>query len=78
VQEALVSGPDGWRVLDSLAAAAQGRLVTRKPLLAGPAEVEANARSRSAKLRVFEKAGGPAADSSSKGSKRQRRQRGAE
>jgi hypothetical protein len=67
-----VSGPDGWRVLDSLAAAAHGRLITRKPLLAGPAEVEANARSRSAKLRVFEKAGGQAADSS-KGSKRQRR-----
>jgi hypothetical protein len=68
-----VSGPDGWRVLDSLAAAAQGRLVTRKPLLAAPAEVEANARSRSAKLRVFEKAGGAAVGSSSRGSKRQRR-----
>lgn len=72
-QEALVSGPDGWRVLDSLAAAAQGRLITRKPLLAGPEEVAANPRSRSAKLRVFERAGGPAADgSSSKGSKRRR------
>ncbi|KAF6246279.1 MraW methylase family-domain-containing protein [Scenedesmus sp. NREL 46B-D3] len=72
-QEALVSGPDGWRVLDSLAAAAQGSLVTRKPLLAGPAEVAANARSRSAKLRVFEKAGGPAAGSSGRSSKRRQR-----
>ncbi|WIA35005.1 hypothetical protein OEZ86_003501 [Tetradesmus obliquus] len=72
-QEALVSGPDGWRVLDSLAAAAQGRLITRKPLPAGPEEVAANPRSRSAKLRVFERAGGPAVDSSSKGSKRRRR-----
>jgi 16S rRNA (cytosine1402-N4)-methyltransferase len=35
--------------------AAQVRLVTRKPLVAGEAEVDANPRSRSAKLRVVEK-----------------------
>jgi 16S rRNA (cytosine1402-N4)-methyltransferase len=31
------------------------RLVTRKPIMAGPGEVAANSRARSAKLRVFEK-----------------------
>jgi len=35
--------------------AAEVRLVTRKPLVAGEAEVDANPRSRSAKLRVVEK-----------------------
>lgn len=32
-----------------------GRLITRKPVEAGAAEIDANPRSRSAKLRVFEK-----------------------
>ena len=36
-----------------------GRLVTRHPVVAGPAEVEENPRARSAKLRVFEVAGEP-------------------
>eukprot|EP00879_Flechtneria_rotunda_P022927 GHRR01024233.1.p1 GENE.GHRR01024233.1~~GHRR01024233.1.p1 ORF type:complete len:244 (+),score=70.48 GHRR01024233.1:878-1609(+) len=62
-QEFLVHGLDGWRVLDSLAAAAQGRLVTRKPVLPSEQEIAANPRSRSAKLRVFEKARGEAATS---------------
>eukprot|EP00775_Hariotina_reticulata_P014047 gene14047-14162_t len=31
-QESLVHGPDGWQVLDALAAAALGHLVTRKPI----------------------------------------------
>lgn len=73
-----MAGPDGWRVLDNLAAAAQGRIITRKPVVAGPEEVAANPRSRSAKLRVFEKSGGPAAEASSSGrqrsSKKQRQQ----
>lgn len=34
---------------------ATGRLITRKPIEASAAEIEANPRSRSAKLRVFEK-----------------------
>ena len=33
----------------------QGRVVTRKPVLPGKEELEENARSKSAKLRVFEK-----------------------
>jgi hypothetical protein len=36
----------------------QGRRLTRKPLLPGPEEVASNPRSRSAKLRIFQKAGG--------------------
>jgi MraW methylase family len=43
---------------DALAAAALGSLVTRRPIVPSAAEVEANPRSRSAKLRVFERAGG--------------------
>ncbi len=35
----------------------KGRLVTRKPVLPGEKELAENSRSRSAKLRVFEKAG---------------------
>lgn len=34
-----------------------GRVVTRRPVTPGPGEIEANPRSRSAKLRVFEKSG---------------------
>lgn len=32
-----------------------GRVITRKPILPGDAEIEANSRSKSAKLRVFER-----------------------
>lgn len=35
--------------------ASQGCVVTRKPIVAGPAEVAANPRARSAKLRCFER-----------------------
>ncbi len=34
----------------------KGRVITRKPILPGKGELEANSRSKSAKLRVFEKA----------------------
>ena len=34
---------------------AEGEVVTRKPVLPGEAEVASNKRSKSAKLRVFEK-----------------------
>lgn len=33
----------------------QGRIITRKPILPGPEELEENPRSKSAKLRVFER-----------------------
>lgn len=73
LQEALIHGPSGAALLDSLAAAAQGIIVTRKPVLPSDDEIAANPRSRSAKLRVFEKAGGPAAAAAvKKGSKRRR------
>lgn len=35
-----------------------GRVITRKPILPGPEELEVNSRSKSAKLRVFEKDAG--------------------
>lgn len=38
---------------------AQGRILTNKPVVAQDGEAEGNPRSRSAKLRVFEKRGGP-------------------
>ena len=37
------------------------RIITRKPLTPGEAEIAQNARSRSAKLRIAEKSGGPVA-----------------
>lgn len=40
--------------------AARFRLISRKPIVAGPAELAANPRARSAKLRVAEKLGGAA------------------
>lgn len=64
-QEAATHGAEGWRVLDELAAAASGSIVTRKAVEPTEAEVAANPRSRSAKLRVFQKAGGAEASSSS-------------
>lgn len=51
--------------MDQLAAAAVGSIVTRKALTPTQAEMAANPRSRSAKLRVFQKAGGPQATGSS-------------
>ena len=36
----------------------QGRVITRKPVLPGEEELETNSRSKSAKLRIFEKAAG--------------------
>lgn len=47
--------PGKYDFLDELEANAVARLVTRKPVEAGEAEVAANPRSRSAKLRVLEK-----------------------
>ncbi len=38
------------------AKAGQGKILTKKPIIAGEAEVQVNPRSRSAKLRVFKKA----------------------
>lgn len=38
------------------AKAGQGKILTKKPIIAGEAEVQINPRSRSAKLRVFKKA----------------------
>lgn len=38
---------------------AQGRILTGKPVVAEDSEADENPRSRSAKLRVFEKRGGP-------------------
>jgi 16S rRNA (cytosine1402-N4)-methyltransferase len=34
---------------------AQGIVITKKPILAGESELQANSRAKSAKLRVFEK-----------------------
>lgn len=66
-------GADGWRLLDQLSAQAQGYSVTRKPILPNAEEMTANPRSRSAKLRVFQRAGGPDDDDNGKrGTKRQR------
>ena len=36
----------------------QGKVITRKPVLPGEEELETNSRSKSAKLRIFEKAAG--------------------
>ena len=58
-QESQCHGADGWRVLDSLAASATGSIITRKAIKPSETEVAANPRSRSAKLRVFQRAGGP-------------------
>jgi hypothetical protein len=44
-----------FEFLESLEARALGRVVTRKPVLASEGEVQANPRSRSAKLRVLER-----------------------
>jgi hypothetical protein len=61
--------------LDDLAAAAVGSIVTRKALTPTAAETAANPRSRSAKLRVFQKAGGPQEAGSSGCSSSSRQQR---
>jgi hypothetical protein len=73
-QEALLHGPGGVALLDSLSAAAVGRSVTRKPVLPSTEEAAANPRSRSAKLRVFQKAGGPEAAASGGDVRRERKQ----
>jgi hypothetical protein len=76
LQEAFTHGAQGWQVLDQLAAAAQGSIVTRKAIAPSEAEAAANPRSRSAKLRVFQKAGGQEGlDSSSSSGSSGRRQR---
>lgn len=54
-------------MLDQLAAAATGSVVTRKAVTPTDAETAANPRSRSAKLRVFQKAGGEGLKDSSNG-----------
>jgi len=46
MQEASIHGPQGWQVLDMLAASAQGHSVTRKPVLPSEEEVAANPRAR--------------------------------
>jgi hypothetical protein len=67
-------------VLVDLAAAAVGSIVTRKALTPTAAETAANPRSRSAKLRVLQKAGGPqkSGSSDSSGSSSSSRQQRAE
>jgi len=73
--EALTYGADGMVQLEALRAAAVGEVVTRRPLVAADAEVALNPRSRSAKLRVFEKAGGEGGGKDQfRGSKRRRMQ----
>lgn len=54
-EEHLTRGPDSHVWLDALEARAVGQVVTRKPVSPQDDEVAANARCRSAKLRVFEK-----------------------
>lgn len=77
--EADTHGPGGAEALEALRAAAIGEVVLRRPVTAGPEEVAANPRARSAKLRVFERAGGQGSgDGGSgtvwRGSKRRRRE----
>lgn len=62
-----MAGPHGAEVLDALRVGALGSLVSRKPVIPGASEVAANPRSRSAKLRVFERAGGPASAAAAAG-----------
>ena len=56
-QEHLTYGVGSMDAMEDLRASAVADLVTRKPVVAGEEEVAANARSRSAKLRVLEKRG---------------------
>jgi hypothetical protein len=54
-QEHLTYGEGKYELQDELERNAVAEIVTRKPVIAGEVEVAANARSRSAKLRVIEK-----------------------
>lgn len=72
--EELTYSQEGMAQVEAMRAAAVGDIVTRRPLMAGPDETAANPRSRSAKLRVFERFGSGAAGLARNHSSKRRRQ----